>query len=100
MISVLCIFISIISMVLSLISIITDNDELSFVGFYLALFGFLLISLYKILGWYLMFEMTEFILIILYIILLVAILGFLILALYMVVKMFIGLREERKKWYI
>lgn len=44
-----------------------------------------------------MFEMTEFILIILYIILLVAILGFLILALYMVVKMFIGLREERKK---
>lgn len=50
MISVLCIFISIISMILSLISIITDNDELSLVGLYLALFGFLLISLYKILG--------------------------------------------------
>lgn len=44
-----------------------------------------------------MFDITEFILIILYIILLVAILGFLILALYMVVKMFIELREERKK---
>lgn len=50
MISVLCIFITIIAIAFSIISIITYREDFSYIGLYLALFSFLLISLYKILG--------------------------------------------------